>query len=74
MPNPRRHSRHFFAREPDGSVRLRMRFRGEEASLFEEAAGDTPVMVWIHRTLEEAAKRQVKARREKLPKVAPPDE
>ena len=69
----KQHSPHFFARESDGTVRLRMRFSSDEASLFEEAAGNTPVMVWIHRTLGEAARRQVKARREKLPKIAPPE-
>lgn len=65
-------SPHFFHRESDGSVRLRIRFDGDEASLFEEAAGDTPIMVWIHRTLGEAARRQVKAARETRPRVAPP--
>lgn len=75
MPNnnpPRQHSRHFLAREDDGSVRLRMRFQGDEAALFEEAAGDTPIMAWIHRTLGEAAKRQVRAQRAKQPITAPP--
>lgn len=72
MSNQKKHSPHFFAREPDGTVRLRMRFTGEEASLFEEAAGDTPVMVWIHRTLGEAARRQVKAARAARVQVGPP--
>jgi hypothetical protein len=71
MNQPKRHSPHFFAREADGSVRLRIRFENEEAALFEEAAGDTPVMVWLHRTLVEAATRQVKNRRKKLG-VEPP--
>lgn len=64
-------SPHFFLREPDGSVRLRIRFDGEEASLFEEAAGKTPVMVWIHRTLGEAARRQVEQARKDRPHVRP---
>jgi hypothetical protein len=72
VSNRRQHNKHFLAREADGSVRLRIRFETEEASLFEEAAGDTPIMVWIHRTLGEAARRQVKAARAKRPKVAPP--
>lgn len=69
----RKHSPHFFARESDGSVRLRIRFEGDEASLFEEAAGDTPLMTWLHRTLTEAAKRQVREQRRRRPAVAPPD-
>lgn len=73
MSDSRRHSKHFLAREDDGSVRLRMRFTGEEASLFEEAAGDTPIMLWMHRTLKEAAKRQVRAARAKRDPVPPPE-
>lgn len=73
MPNARKHSPHFFAREADGTVRLRIRFEGEEASLFEEAAGDTPLMTWMHRTLTEAAKRQVKQQRRRRPRVGPPE-
>lgn len=72
-PNqPRKHSPSFFMREPDGSVRLRVRFSNEEASLFEEAAGETPVMIWLHRTLGEAARRQVREQRKRRPKVGPP--
>lgn len=71
MTARRRHSPSFFAREPDGSVRLRIRFEGDEASLFEEAAGDTPVMVWLHRTLGEAARKQIKAARVNQPRVRP---
>lgn len=70
---PRKHSPHFFAREPDGSVRLRIRFEGEEAALFEEAAGDTPVMAWLHRTLVAAAKRQVIEQRRQRPSAPPPE-
>lgn len=74
MPNSRKHNPNFFAREADGSVRLRVRFDNEEASLFEEAAGDTPVMVWLHRTLGEAARRQVQRERRRLQKYGPPEE
>lgn len=74
MNAPRKHSPHFFNREPDGTVRLRIRLEPEEASLFEEAAGDTPVMLWLHRTLEAAARRQVEKQRAERPKVAPPSE
>ena len=73
MPPPKRHNPNFFNREPDGTVRLRVRFENEEASLFEEAAGDTPVMVWLHRTLVAAAKRQVREQRKNRPKVPPPE-
>lgn len=73
MPAPRQHNPHFFNREPDGSVRVRVRFENEEASLYEEAAGDTPVMVWIHRTLTAAAKRQVREQRKNRPQVGPPE-
>lgn len=69
-----KHSPHFLARESDGSVRLRMRFSGEEASLFEEAAGDTPIMLWMHRTLKEAAQRQVRAARAQRQALPPPVE
>lgn len=69
---PRKHSPHFFNREPDGTVRLRIRFDGEEAALFEEAAGDVPVMIWLHRTLAAEARRQVKEARKKRAKVDPP--
>lgn len=67
-PNP-----NFFTRAEDGTVRLRIRFESDEASLFEEAAGDTPVMLWLHRTLSSAAKRQVKQQRKSRPQVGPPE-
>lgn len=50
-PNP-----HFFQRERDRSVRLRLRFTEEEADLIEEAAGDTPLVAYIHRVLRDRAK------------------
>lgn len=49
-------SPHFFKREADGSVRLRIRFTPEEAALIEEAAGDTPLLLYIHRVLNERAR------------------
>jgi hypothetical protein len=72
MSEPRRQSKHFLNRESDGTVRLRIRFQAEEASLFEEAAGNTPIMVWLHRTLEEAAREQVRAARANRNPVPPP--
>jgi hypothetical protein len=49
-------SPHFFKRESDGSVRLRIRFTAEEAALIEEAAGETPLLLYIHRVLGERAR------------------
>lgn len=72
-PSQKRHSTHFLAREGDGSVRLRMRFSPEEAALFEEAAGDTPIVAYLHRTLVAAARRQAHAARAKREPVPPPD-
>lgn len=66
-------SKHFLEREDDGSVRLRMRFSGEEASLYEEAAGDTPIMLWLHRTLNAAAEREVRQARRERAAIPPPD-
>ena len=58
-PNP-----HFFRRESDGTVRLRIRFSEEEASLIEEAAGTTPLLVYIHRVLRERAKYHISKARQ----------
>lgn len=55
-PRPRPLSPHFFKREADGSVRLRIRFTAEEAALIEEAAGETPLLLYIHRVLGERAR------------------
>jgi hypothetical protein len=68
----RRQSEHFFARESDGSVRLRIRFDGDEASLMEEAAGSTPLLAWIHKTLGEAARREVEETHRALQQIEPP--
>lgn len=55
-------SPHFFRREADGSVRLRIRFTPEEASLIEEAAGETPLMLYIHRVLNDRARYHIRKR------------
>lgn len=73
MATSRQHSKHFLAREDDGSVRLRMRFSSEEASLFEEAAGETPIMLWIHRTLKNAGEREVRKLQAKRAELPPPE-
>lgn len=64
-------SAHFFTREADGSVRIRIRFSPEEASLYEEAAGATPLLHWIHRTLSDKATEEVEVARAARPKVRP---
>lgn len=73
MTSQQQPSKHFLEREGDGTVRLRMRFSNEEAALFEEAAGDTPIMLWLHRTLKSAATRQVKKARQKRAAIPPPE-
>lgn len=55
-------SPHFFKRENDGSVRLRVRFTPEEASLIEEAAGETPLLLYIHRVLNDRARYHIRKR------------
>jgi hypothetical protein len=57
-------SPHFFAREADGSARVRIRFTPEEASLIEEAAGTTPLMLYIHRVLNDRACYHIRKRAE----------
>lgn len=57
-------SPHFFKREADGSVRLRVRFTPEEASLIEEAAGETPLLLYIHRVLGDRARYHIRKRAE----------
>lgn len=68
------HSPHFFAREPDGSVRLRIRFSSEEASIIEEAAGSTPLMLYIHRVLAQQSRYHIQRAREGSPVLLGPDE
>lgn len=66
-------NRNFFVRHPDDSVRLRIRFDPHDADLIEEAAGDTPLLLWLHRTWKAAATRQVAAARASRPDIAPPE-
>lgn len=65
---------HFFRREEDRSVRLRLRLSEEEADLIEEAAGDTPLMLYIHRVLNDRARFHIKKSREAMQLPGPPDE
>lgn len=52
----RTHDPHRFTRDADGSTRPRIRFSKEEADAYENAAGSTPVLDWIHQTLQAAAR------------------
>lgn len=64
---------HFFQRERDGSVRVRMKWSNDEATMIEEAAGDTPVLEWLYEKINAAAAAEVKkARRQRH--IAPPKE
>lgn len=58
-------SEHFFRREADGSVRIRLRLTPEEAALIEEGAGKTPLILYIHRVLNERARYHVRQRENK---------
>lgn len=59
-------SPHFFRREEDRSVRLRLRLSEEEADLIEEAAGDTPLLLYIHRVLNDRARYHIQKSRENM--------
>jgi hypothetical protein len=63
-PAPKQLSPHFFRREADGSVRVRIRFTAEEAAVIEEGAGDTPLLLYIHRVLNDRARYHIRKRRE----------
>ncbi len=67
-------SPHFFHREPDGSVRFRLRLNRQLASLIEEAAGETPLMSYIYQVLEEHARYHAElARQAKAEQIGRPD-
>lgn len=68
-PSP---SKDFLARLPDGTVRLRIRFDGAEAAMYEEAAGSEPIMDWFHRTLQEAARADIARHRASRPQPPKP--
>jgi len=66
---------HFFRRDRNGTVRIRLRFGPEEASLIEEAAGDTPLITYIHRIIIERAKVHAeKARNERRQRLQEADD
>lgn len=56
-------SPHFFKRDEDGSVRLRIRFTKEEADIIEEAAADTPLVHYIQKVLMDRARAHAEAAR-----------
>lgn len=68
---PSEKSPHFFDRESDGSVRLRLRFTAEQADDIEEAAGRTPLVHYVLEAVAKTAKRDVAAARQSRPQVRP---
>lgn len=46
---------YFFRREKDGTVRVRMRFTAQEASVIEEGAGETPIIDYLYRIINSTA-------------------
>lgn len=71
MPAATEKSPHFFDREADGSVRLRLRFTKEEADLIEEAAGRSPLVPWIIQAVVEVAEDEAAEARSSRPQVRP---
>lgn len=61
-------SPHFFRREEDGSVRLRIRFTAEEADIIEEGAGETPLLAYIHRQIMDRARHHARLAQEERQK------
>lgn len=74
MPKKPVHNPHFFTREADGSVRLRLTLTAEEASLIEEAAGPTPLLLWMHRVWGQQARYHIKRAREGRPVLLGPED
>ena len=68
---PSEKSPHFFDREPDGTVRLRLRFTEEQADAIEEAAGKTPLVHYVLDAIVKTAKRDAVAARRSRPQVRP---
>lgn len=71
-PSNRSRSAHFFQRENDRTVRLRIRFSDEEATLIEEAAGSTRLVDWITSTVIARAHNEVERIRHDRPTAPPP--
>jgi hypothetical protein len=47
---------HLFRRDKNGMVKLKINLSPEEATLIEEAANGTPLMVYVHRVLIDRAR------------------
>lgn len=73
MATKPKYSPHFLARDVNGKVTIRMRFTDEEAAIFEEAAGKTPVIEWLHQALNRAGEEAVREVREERKHLPPPE-
>lgn len=69
---PPEFSKHWFHREPDGKVKLRVNLSPDLASLIEEGAGKTPLMLYVHGALRKQATHDVREAR-KLQAAPPPE-
>jgi hypothetical protein len=63
-PSGDRKLQHYFSREFDGSVRLRIPLPPNLTWLVEEAAGDAPLTAWVQRQLFERAMFHIRKRNE----------
>jgi len=64
-------SPHFFRRDRDGSVRVRLRFTAEEAAAIEEAAGDQPLLPYLYDIINRVVDEEAEAARRKLTERTP---
>lgn len=64
-------SPHFFRRDRDGSVRVRLRFTPEEAATIEEAAGDHPLLPYLYEAIKQVADEDAMEARRKLTERTP---
>lgn len=63
----------FFERDREGRAVVRLKFKPEEASLFEEAAGTTPVIVWLYQALNRVAQEDLEEQRLAKAVIPPPE-
>lgn len=64
-------SPHFFRRDRDGSVRVRLRFTPEEAATIEEAAGNQPLLPYLYEAINQVALADATEARRKLTEQTP---
>lgn len=50
---------HFFRRDKDGAARVRIRFAPDEVALIEDAAGETPLLLFLHRIIGHECREQL---------------